>query len=328
MACGHSVFFGMVMLTSFVFKAVVFDPIFLLVFHLPIWGVSLASGITDMFMSLALFLWIWNSSRFPLNCTGQMFLQKPSRETWTALKVGLPSYIINLSYAVPLVLTQKFLNLSAAAVGAYETVIAVWGVNQKLLALLYGICSAFATGYTSPASYAFASKRSNRVFWLWIHATWIGTLFASILGLIIITLPGPIGAIWGGDPEFVFWCQQLLPRTFYGSWTIGFQQTGAGLMQALHYAGVASGMAVLTDLLPPPLFSTLLYFTEKGNPARVMWTFAMSDAFCFVVTSLFLIKPGQMLQAAPEEKENLHNSSDELETFNRKPDIAHASLID
>jgi hypothetical protein len=75
------------------------------------------------------------------------------------------------------------------------------------------------------------------------------------------------------------------------------------VLQALHLAGLASALALITSLVPFPLFSAILYFTGKNDPARIMWTYVMSDAFSTIVTTLFLIKPAKMLKESPEEGE-------------------------
>jgi hypothetical protein len=120
--------------------------------------------------------------------------------------------------------------------------------------------------------------------------------------LVIIIWPGKVGLIWGADGEFLHWCREMLPIGFYTCWTGGYQSTGGSLLQALHYAGVASGLAILTGLLSSPLFSAMLYFTGKNDPARIMWAYVMNDVFSVIVTTLFLIKPLKMLKAGSEEE--------------------------
>jgi hypothetical protein len=74
-----------------------------------------------------------------------------------------------------------------------------------------------------------------------------------------------------------------------------------------------------------PLFTSMLYFTKKNDPARVIWTYDMNDVFSVIVMTLFLIKPAKMLKSAPEEKTVLKAGSRDGE---EKPmDILNVSLV-
>jgi Na+-driven multidrug efflux pump len=301
MACGRSIIFGSAQVATFLLKAAVLDPLFLVALKWPIWGASLATILSETIMGVILTVWIWFSDGFSLHCNLRMFVSKPTPETWTGLKVGFPAFINNMSYSVPLVLTQKYLNMAATAVGAYETVVAVWAVVQKLEALAYGICIAFSTGFVPAASYGFGAKRLNRVLWLFVHATWMGTICSSLITSVIVFLPGKVALIWGSDPSFVSWCEECLPKAFYTCLLVGYQYTASALLQALHFVGAASALSVLTMLLPWPTFSSILYFTGKEDPARIMWTYCLNDGFSVIVTTLFLIKPAMMLWSAPPD---------------------------
>jgi Na+-driven multidrug efflux pump len=230
-----------------------------------------------------------------------MFVSKATPETLTGLKVGLPSFISNMSYSLPLVLTQKYLNMAATAVGAYETVVAVWAVTQKLETLALGISIAFSNAYVPAASYSHGAKRLNRALWLFIHATWIGTLLSSMIAAVIVFAPGEVALIWSSDKSFATWCSESLPKAFYSSPLVGYHYTGSALLQALHFVGRASLLGVFTMLLPWPIFSSILYFTGKSDPARIFWIYVLNDVFATIVTSLFLIKPIRMLLAAPPD---------------------------
>lgn len=42
-------------------------------------------------------------------------------------------------------------------------------------------------------------------------------------------------------------------------------------------------------LVSVPLFSTILYFTDKNNPDRLMWTYVLADTFGAILCTAFAI---------------------------------------
>jgi Na+-driven multidrug efflux pump len=297
MACGSPGTFAVAQISAFVLKVGILDPLFLLGCKTPIWGASLATAITEAIVGVSLALFVWFSERFSLHPTMSMFVGKFGPETCTGLKVGIPALISNMSYSLPLLLCQKYLDMAATAIGAYEDIVAVWAVLQKIEELAYGIAIAIATALAPATAYAFGAKRFKRVFWLFVHATWLGALLPGIATIPVIFWPGKVALIWDSDAGFVRWCQDFFPRAFYGSILVGYQYMAASLMQSLHFLLRASLHSVLTDLLPWPVFASIMYYTGKSDPARLMWIYLMSDVYSAVVTTLFLITPFKMLLA-------------------------------
>lgn len=302
MACGCPGTFAAAQIAAFVLKVGILDPLFLLGLETPIWGASLATAITEGTVGVSLALFVWFSERFSLHPTKSMFLAKFGPETATGLRVGIPTLISNMSYSLPLLLCQKYLNMAATAVGAYEDIVAVWAVVQKIEELAYGIAIAFATALAPAAAYAFGAKRLNRVLWLFVHATWLGAILPAIVTVPVIFWPGKVALIWDSDPGFVRWCEDFFPRAFYGAVLVGYQYMAASVMQSLHFLLRASVHSVLTDLLPWPVFASIMYYTGKTDPARIMWIYVMSDLYSAVVTTLFLITPFRMLLADAGEE--------------------------
>lgn len=59
--------------------------------------------------------------------------------------------------------------------------------------------------------------------------------------------------------------------------------------QATQKVFLSTVIALVTQIVPFPIFSTILYFTDKNNPARLMWTYALGDVFSFLICSLSAI---------------------------------------
>lgn len=308
MACGliqaegRSLLYGAVQVASFAINMGLFDPLFLVGLKLPIWGASLATIISEAIPGIILTTLIL-CGKFSLKPKMKMFFQKPTYETWEACKVGFASFIEQISATIPCILMQKYVNMASSAIGQYDVVIAVWAVIEKLYQLVGGICIAFSYGLLPSASYAFGANRMNRVMWLFTHATWISTAISVVMSVIIMTIPGKLALIWDDDPNFVSWCKRMVPKVFYTCVCLAIQYTCPAILQAMNRVAAANSVGVLTLLLPLPIFSSILYFTKKDDPERIMWTYALNDVYSIVMCSVFLIKPGKSVWKEPKDEE-------------------------
>ena len=299
---GRSLMYGLIQMGSFALNMGIFDPLFLVGFKLPIWGASLATIIAEGTPEIILTVLIL-CGKFSVKPKARMFISKPTIETWKGLKVGFASLVSNVSYTIPLILMQKYVNLASTAIGQYDAVIAVWAVIEKLYQLCGGICVPFSYGLLPASSYAFGAQRLNRVMWLFIHATWISTVISVLMSIFIIAIPDKIALIWSSDPVFVDWVKRMVPKVFYTTIVMAIQYTAPAILQAMVMVLQSTLLSVITLLLPLPMFSSILYFTDKTNPERIIWTYALNDAFSLVVCILFLIPPGRLTLKAPKDSE-------------------------
>ena len=300
---GRSLMYGLVQVGSFAMNMGIFDPLFLVGFKTPIWGASLATIIAEGIPGVTLTILIL-CGKFSLHFKPRMFISKPTIETWKGLKVGFASLISQVSYTIPLILMQKYVNLASSSISheCYSTVLAVWSVVEKLYQLVGGVCVAFSYGMLPSSSYAFGAGRLNRVMWLFIHATWIATAVSLVMSVFMIAIPEKLAQIWSKDPYFLEWVKAMVPKVFYTTIFIAYQYTAPAILQAMQRVLASTLLSVLTLLLPLPVFSSILYFTDKTNPARIMWTYALNDTFSAVACTFFLIAPGRLVWKAPKDE--------------------------
>ncbi|OHS98662.1 MatE family protein [Tritrichomonas foetus] len=291
---GRSVVYASVQATAFILNMAVFDPLFLLGFRTPIWGASLATVCSEAIPGLTIVFLVFKG-KLSILPRPAMFFRKFSPQTWSALRVGFSSFIQNISLTLPVVLMQKFYNNAALAIGTYDIAIQIWAVIEKLYQITGGICLAFSQGLLPTASYAYGAGRLNRFFWLVVHAYWLATSITLTVSLIFIAIPGQIASIWNDDPEFVKYATDYIRITFYASVCFSLQYIAPTTLQAMKRVLPSTLLSILTLLIPYPLFSTILYFTKKDSPRRVMFTYTVSDAYSFLVSILFMIKPIKLL---------------------------------
>ncbi|KAH0790347.1 MatE family protein [Histomonas meleagridis] len=301
-AQGRSFLYGAIQIGALVVNMCVFDPIFLKVLRLPIWGDSLARIISEAIPGIVLTFLVF-LGKFTIKVEPKMFLNRFSKETWPAFKVGFATFVSLVSYSIPLVLMQKFVNEAAISMGVYDDVIEVWSVNEKLYQIVGGSCDALALGLLPCASYAYGSGRMNRLLKLFLHSLWVSTLLAVTFSVILIFFPSEIASLWSKDPQFLYWAKQMIPKTFYLAPFIAYQYCVPALLQSLQKIVASTVLSITTQLLPLPVFSTVLYFTNKHDPARILYSYALGDAFAFILCTAFLIKPLRVLLKAKKDEE-------------------------
>lgn len=299
---GRSLMYGLIQMGSFAMNMGIFDPLFLVILKTPIWGAGLATIVAEGIPGIVLTILIL-AGKLSIKPKARMFCSKPTRETWEALKVGIASLVSSVSYTIPLILMQKYVNTAATAIGQYDNVIAVWAVIEKLYQLVGGVCIAFSYGLTPSAAYAYGANRLNRIAWLFIHSTWVATAISLLFSIFMIVIPDKIALIWNDDPDFVEWAGKMVPKVFYVTIFIAYQYTAPAVLQAMQRVKASTALSVLTLLLPMPIFSSILFFTNKTDPERILWTYALNDTFSAFACSFFLIEPAKVIKKAPKDED-------------------------
>lgn len=285
---GHSTIFGIAQSSTLLLDMFVLCPLFLLAFKCKIWGASLATICSQMIVSIVL-LFLVGCGKFTVKPKFKMLCKKFSKETWKALKVGISSLLTYLSIALPDILIQKFLLTAAIHIHEYDTVIQVFGVIEKLFQFVGGANSAIIMSFVPSASFAFGANRYNRILRLFFHSVWILFLLNIAYSLIMIFFPSQICSIWSKNEDFLDKSKKMVPIVFYFTFLYPFEYVIPSLLQATQKVLLASILAFITQLVPFPLFSCILYFTNKNDPVRLMWTYALGDVFSSLICAFFAI---------------------------------------
>lgn len=283
---GHSTIFGVAQTSTLLLDMFVLCPLFLLGFKFGIWGASLATVCSQMIVSIVL-LFMVGCGKFTVKPKFGMLFKKFSKETWKAMKVGIASLLTYLSIALPDILIQKFILTAAIHIDEYNIIIQVWGVIEKLFQFVGGANSAIIMSFLPSASFAFGANRHNRILRLFFHSVWILFLLNTTYSLIMILFPGQICAIWSKNQKFLEKGKQMVPIVFYFTFLYPFEYIIPSLLQATQKVLLSTILAFITQLVPFPLFSCILYFTNKNDPVRLMWTYALGDVFSALTCAIF-----------------------------------------
>ncbi|KAK8883011.1 hypothetical protein M9Y10_045659 [Tritrichomonas musculus] len=288
---GLSWIYGVCQVCSLFLNMVCFDPLFLIAFKTPIWGASLASIIAS-FLPMVILMCLIFRGKFTVKPTLKMFCNKFTPETKSALKLGLSTLVELLSANLPDIVIQKWLGNSGNAIGQYNEVISAWNVIIRVYMFVICINNGIAQGLLPSASFAFGAKRLKRLRNLALHSLWIGTLWDALCDIIIITNARSIAKIWLKDEEFLNLAERFFKNGFYSIFLAMTKFTSITTLQACKKVVISIIQSIITLLIPIPLFSTILYLTDKKNPARLLFAFIMTDCLsfliCFIVSLITL----------------------------------------
>ena len=194
---------------------------------------------------------------------------------------------------------------------------AIWSVDEELSHFIASFCTGFQEGMIPSCSYAFGAKRFNRMVRLFTHALWIPTLILAVLSVILILEPDKVARIWFKDPEFLEWSKKMLPKTYYLAILLPLQHMAIGFIQSMQKDKLASILSFISYLLPLPIFSSILYFTKKNDPARLFYSYPAMDFFASLLCIFFIIPPIRKMLKEPKDEILMKNdllSNSELKT--------------
>jgi Na+-driven multidrug efflux pump len=216
-------------------------------------------------------------------------------------------------------------NSAALAIGAYETVLEVWNLIEKLCEMCTGICGAIGMALLPTAAHSLGAKRPKECMWMSIHTLWIGTLIATVLCVVIVLFPTQIASIWSDDKEFLEWVNRMVPIVFYAGPVWGMLFMVPSLYEAMQKYTASTVIAFVTQFLPIPIFSCALHFTGPTDPVRVIWAYLFTDVFAFLVSGGFYLPVLVNLVRTPEGAEEIFARSKEDVMVDPKGDGERAS---
>ena len=287
---GRTWLFGLAQISSFVMNGLIFDPILLFWIKTDVWGGALATMLAELIPGCVIMFFLLRG-KLTVQFTCEMWRRCFSRDSLAALKVGLSSLIMHLSTTIPAVFMQKYIALTADYVNQFEDIMAMWNVVLRLNQLSVCIVLAFNTAYLPAASYAFGKSDYRRIVRLTLHTLWVTLVWAGICNALICLLPRQLGMIWSSRDNFLVWVERILPRAFMVIVLCPFPYISIAFLQAVNRPLFASILSVLTSLVPLPVFSSIMYFTDRTDPVRLFWAYIMKDIFSLVMSLAIVSYP-------------------------------------
>ena len=316
---GLSWIYGLCQICSLFLNMACLDPLFLIVFKTPIWGASLASIISS-FLPMIILMTLIFKGKFTVKPTFRMFFNKFSKETKSALILGLSTLAQLLSANLPDIMMQKWLGNAGRAIGQYNEVISAWNVIVRVYTFIVCVNNGIAQGLLPSTSFAFGAKRLKRFRNLVFHALWIGTIWNTLWEIIVITCSRKIAKIWLNDEKFLDLAQHFFLNGLCTVFFLMIKYATITSLQACKKVFISIILSILSMLIPVPLFSTILYYTDKDNPPRLFLAFAITDCISFVISfCVSLVSLRFLCKRNPDlDKDKVFGDENDQKYFNDK----------
>lgn len=310
-AMGNSGIYGICQVSSAVLNMACFDPLFLLGLKSGMWGASLATALSNFIPMLVLYICLFKG-KFVVKPSLNMYLKKFSTHSWKALRVSISQLISNLATSLPILVLSKLVASSATHAGNYVPVMAGWNVIDRLYAFSICICNGLNQGFLPAASYAYGCQRLNRLLRMFLLTILMGTIWTSLVCIIIESIPKQIAKIWGKDEDYLKVCPKMLRIGFVSCFANQTILTTSAILQAMKMVVLSIISSVLTMLIPIPIFSFILYFTNKNDPIRMIYSFIGHDAWAVLISIIIIIWKLRFLWKAPKDSElNINQTQQE-----------------
>lgn len=306
-AMGNSGIYGICQFSSTVLNMCCFDPLFLLGIKSGMWGASLATAISNFIPMIVLYICLFKG-KFVVKPKFNMYFKKFSMHSLKALRVSLSQLIANLASSLPILVLSKLVAQSAKNVGNYVDVMAVWNVNDRLYAFSISICNGLNQGFLPAASYAYGCERLNRLLKMFLITVLIGTIWQTIVCILIESIPKQIASIWGKGEGYLKIAPKMLRISFMSCFANQIILSTAAILQAMKMVILSIVTSILTMLIPIPVFGFILYYTKKNDPVRMIYSFIGHDLWAVLVSIIIIIWKLRFLWKAPKDSElNLDN---------------------
>lgn len=293
-AVGHSGFYAAAQIAAFVLNGFILDPLFLLWLKMPLWSASLARVISQFSGGFLLSVLAFQG-KLSIRPKLSMFFKPVVPEFFQGCKTGFADLVEATSLDFPMILVEKYVTQAGEAVGDLDSVLTVWSIINRLEQLLACVSIGIGEGLLPLASYSFGAKNYKRMMWLMIHSLWVMAAWAGVISVVLMAWPKEIARIWGNSPNFLEWAEKMIRIYAYSAVLTSVDYTIPIMLIAMKYTWTASLLSVFGLLVPIPVFSSILYYTKKDDPARIIWTFDIADAFCLIIGGLMMVRPIVMM---------------------------------
>lgn len=289
---GRTFLVSVMQLASFILNMAVFDPLFLLGFKIGITGAAVATVLSEAIPGIVILI-LYFCGQFAIKPDWRGIFRKFHKETFMALRVGFSQLFANLAQSLPGILVRKYLGLITQNMGSGNFDQAMAGFNGviRIFQVTNSFRLATSMSLLPTASYACHAGRNRRMFFLLMHASWLNLAWGLLTFTLSMTIPDQISKIISSNPDYIAWAAPMLKAANFDAihaWVRFLCQT---MLQALEYGITATIYSLFATLAANMSMSTLLYFTNKKDPIRLMYTYPLTSAVSLVVGIVIVVVP-------------------------------------
>ncbi len=289
-------------MTSMVIGAIlnmIFDPIFIFIFHWGVEGAAIATILSQMVTFLLNLLYV---KKFKTIHLKKEDLKLENNTIKKVLLLGISSFITQMSIVVVIATENNLLgSLGATTEFGADIPITVLGIVMKISQILYSIVLGIAIGAQPIFGYNYGAKKVNRVKQALKIVLKTSLIITTIAFILFQTIPDKLILLFGsGDSNYVkFAC--LTFRIYLMLVICNGIQIPAGIFfQAI---GKSSKSAILSlsrqiVLLVPAMLILGNYFGLMG----VLYAGVVADGLAFLLAVILLILETKNFSTIPKQE--------------------------
>jgi Na+-driven multidrug efflux pump len=291
--------YGIVQFSNFGLNMLVYDPLFLIAFKAGVFGAGVATicaEATPMIIVVILF----TLKKFDTRSTPSHFCRCFSKDCWEAIKTGLTEFVVHMAYGIPAFVTRKFITTDALSMDCYTECLAAFNAVFRVWPFAQSYAVAVAIAFLPAASFAVGAHRPLRVLQLFGWTSLLAFLWCGLTEALLLSLAEYIAYIFGDSPGLIDASVQMITNAYALQVISGQAQVTLPLLQAKGYVWGAVALSILSQFIAAPVVAVVLFYTDSShNIFRLMWMYAIGEAFGLVVSCVFSIFP---LRALWKEK--------------------------
>lgn len=305
---GRSFLYGCVQVSTFIMKMLIFDPLLMIVCKLGLTGAGLATVVSELIPAVVVGIFII-IGKFQIKISILNLKSGICKYTLKAYKVGLTQLISHLCFNIPSFFSRKYVSECATQSGAYTDALAAYNVVLRIWQIPASYAIALSIGFLPSASYAIGAHLPKRVISLVTWTLLLGFCWCSFSELILLLFAKSIATIFGRSDIYIDLATKMIRVSYMLCCTMGIQYVSMSLLQSMQLNVQSIVLSFLTQLMPVPLFSTLIYFIDKTHSiVTLMFMYSANDLFSFVVSIMFMIYPSIKLYKSKISEQVLSDS--------------------
>lgn len=300
-ADGNPNYSSAVLLSAAVFN-IIFDPVFLFVFHMGIQGIALATVLGQVLSAvLALFYLVRRFKSVKL--AGRDLLPKPQIIVRLTALGAAPCFTHIAAMAVQITQSNILRHYGALSEYGSEIPLAAAGAVSKIMILFMSCVIGISLGCQPIYGFNYGSKQYDRVKETYKYAVRYGTIIAAAAFLLIELFPRQILRILGSsDPLFYRFAVRYMRIFLLFTFVNAIQPITSTFFTAIGKASLGFWMALIRQviLLIPLLLILPRYFGIEG----IFFAGPLSDGIAVIFVISFAVREMRSLTKLQEAQAN------------------------
>lgn len=286
---GRTALYGIANFICLALNGLALDPLFLFGLKTSIYGVSLATIISEFLPAIAIVIQYYRG-KFSIKPKLSQWCNKFSDRVLPTLKVGVSQLISQLSVAIPSIIVRKLIGTFLG--DDYGPAMAGMNASIRITTFGFSVQAGITMGFLPPASYAYAKKDYKRYLWLCWHSIWLPFVWGLLICILSLTIPEQLSMLFDNDAKYVHYSAKMMRNTNCLLMFSGIRFNCQTMLQSMQKGGNATVAGLLNNFVWIIGFAFLFYYTDKDRDAcRLLFAYPLSHLMALPCSMIFLWKP-------------------------------------